>query len=413
MSPALSSRVIPDAETAIDVARKGPRDVVLIAGSGIGGMAAALSLAKRGVASHILERRDAFAEEGAGIQIGPNGTRILAELGVAEHLVSHVAVPAGLRVMDGVTGRQLTRMPLGDWIAKRHGAPYWTLHRADLHAALLRSVRDNPLIRMSMGADAVAIENGTSGVTVMCVNGMSISGAALVAADGLRSSIRSATFHSGPLTSSGKSAARTVVPVTAVPDGLSAQDVTIWMHPGAHTVHYPVRGGAEIAIIAIFDDVDVNESWSKPIPSAWVAERSEAFPAPLKALLASASAWKKWALMRPPPIPSWVLGRVALLGDAAHPVMPFLAQGAVLALEDSAVLGREVARDKANLPRALEGYQRKRRSRAKRVADASRANTRPYHASGLTAMARNAVLTTLPPERLIGRYDWLYGWRAD
>lgn len=413
MSPVNAARPKSDPDMAIDVARKGPRDVMLIAGAGIGGMSAALSLARRGIASHILERREAFAEEGAGIQIGPNGTRILAEIGVADVLSQYVAEPDQLRVMDGITGRELTRMPLGSWIAKRHGSPYWTLHRADLHAALLRRVRENPLIRLTMGADAVAIESGAGGVKVLCGNGTSIAGAALTAADGLRSSIRSATFQSGPLASSGKSAARTVVPASHLPEGISGTDVTIWMHPGAHMVHYPVRGGSEVAIVAIFDDADVNESWSTPIPAGWVTQRAEAFPAPLKALLSAASSWKKWALMVPPPIPRWVAGRVALLGDAAHPVMPFLAQGAVLALEDAAILGRVVARDKDNFPRALESYQRKRRARAQRVAAASRRNARPYHASGLTAMARNAVLKGLPGERLMARYDWLYGWRAD
>lgn len=413
MSPVSFARKRSHPDTAIDVARHGPRDVMLIAGSGIGGMAAALALARHGIASHILERRDAFAEEGAGIQIGPNGSRILDELGVAPLLQRHVATPNGLRVMDATTGRELARLPLGTWLAERHGAPYWTLHRADLHAALLSSVRDNPLIRMTMGADAVAIDNGANGVTVMCANGTSISGASLIAADGLRSTIRAATFRTGPLTPAGKSAARTVIPASALPPDISATDVTIWMHPGAHTVHYPVRGGSEIAIVAIFDDNDGNESWSSPIPADWVTSRADAFPGPLKALLAAGTSWKKWALMLPPAIPEWTSGRVALLGDAAHPVMPFLAQGAVLALEDATTLGRVAAHYKENLPRALEIYQRKRRPRAARVAAASRANARPYHASGLTAWARNTVLSTIGAERLMRRYDWLYGWRAE
>jgi salicylate hydroxylase len=361
----------------------------------------------------VLERREAFAEEGAGIQIGPNGTRILAELGVAGLLQPHAGEPEGLRVMDAVRGREITRLPLGRWLAARHGAPYWTAHRADLHAALVARVRNGPRIRLSMGFEAGVVDSGRESVVVDTGGAGRLKGAALIAADGIRSGIRTSLISAALPLPAGKSAARTVIPAESVPAGLSRNDTHIWLAPHAHVVHYPVRAGKEIAIVAVFDDGEASEDWNAPVLPGWVMHRVAQFQEPLHALLAAPKSWRKWSLYTAPRIPRWVAGRVALLGDAAHPVLPFLAQGAVLALEDAVVLARCLAAPGVSVEDGLAAYERLRRGRARQVALASARNGRRYHLEGITATLRNQVLSTIPAERLMASYDWLYGWRAE
>jgi len=206
-----------NAEAALARARLGPPGPVLVAGGGIGGLATALALARYGIASHVLERRPAFHEDGAGIQIGPNGTRILRRLGVADTLRPHVGVPEALRVRDGRTGAELARLPLGRWIAMRHGAPYWVAHRKDLHSALLQTARAEPLIALSMGFDASEVASDAGHVAVAAENGQAWSGKALIAADGIWSPLRQLLFDAAAPKFCGKSAARSVVPVDELP----------------------------------------------------------------------------------------------------------------------------------------------------------------------------------------------------
>lgn len=395
------------------LARRGPGQVILIAGGGIAGLATALALANRGIASHVLERRAVFAEDGAGIQIGPNGTRVLAELGLADLLRPLVAAPEALRVMDGTNAQEIARLPLGRWLEERHGAPYWTAHRADLHAALSRRVREAPLIRLSMGVEAMEVSNDGNAVTLTATNGGSWRGDALIAADGMWSSTREMVFPNrpGPVFA-GRAALRAVVASSALAPAIERNATHLWLSPGAHVVHYPVRGGEETAIVIIVEDGEASDIWSTDVLPAWLRPRTSRFPEPLAGLLSQPKAWRKWSLFSLPGASwrRWVQGRVALIGDAAHPVLPFLAQGGVLALEDAAVLARAIAGSRDDIPAALRDFER-RRTRANRVARASRRNGRIYHMSGRLASARDAVLRGMPPERLMQSYDWLYGWR--
>jgi 2-polyprenyl-6-methoxyphenol hydroxylase-like FAD-dependent oxidoreductase len=396
---------------------------VLIAGGGIGGLAAALALARRGIASHVLERRAAFAEDGAGIQIGPNGTRILIELGVAEALKPHAGMPAAIRVRDGTSGKVLARLPLGPWIAERHGAPYWVAHRANLHNALHEAAQKSPLVSLTMdfavnevvaGAQTVTVSDGLGkSETCPTETGRTETGRALIAADGIWSTIRSRDFHASPPRFAGKSAARAVLPIDAVPAALRKPETALWLFPDAHVVHYPVSGGRELAIVVIVADTMGGTEWSTPAAPDWVDKRLPPCAAPLRELIAQAPGWKTWALQDVAMPQAWARGRIALLGDAAHPVFPFLAQGGVLALEDAVVLAEAVAQYPHDVIRALASYARRRRPRAQRVIAASRQNGRIYHMSGLAARARNLVLRTVAPELLMGRYDWLYGWRPE
>ncbi len=385
--------------------------IILIAGAGIGGLATAISLAKRGIESHVFERRSAFEPEGAGIQLGPNGTRILQELGVAEHLDLLAGKPDCIHARNAITGASLARLPLGDWIAARHGAPYWVLHRQDLHAALLHVAQTMPQIRISMDFKVAGAVSDNHGITIKGRQGQSWNGDALIAADGLRSHVRDEFFESLPLRFAQRSAARAVIPIEEAPPELRENATALWMSPIAHVVHYPVRSGRELALVFVRKDMIATDDWSTEIPQSWVGEVAQGFCAPLRKLLNTPPLWKKWALFELPSLSFWHSGRVALLGDAAHPTLPFLAQGAVLALEDAATFARRISEQPTNVPRAIAAYSAARRHRAMRVVAAAKSNGRIYHLDGPLAAARDVALRVTPPRTLMARYDWVYGWR--
>lgn len=385
---------------------------VLIAGGGIGGLATALALARRGIASVVLERRLLFGEDGAGIQIGPNGTRILEALGVAPFLKARVTAPDALRILDAATARPLGTFPLGRWIAERHGAPYWVAHRRDLHNALLSAVEREPLIQIRMGFDVTAVRDEQGAVTAMSANADECRGDVLIAADGAWSALRPRAF-SGPAPAyTGKCAVRAVLPIEDVPDALHRTEVHLWLGPDVHVVHYPVSAGHAVALVAVFEDPHVAADWSTSCDRAWVSGRTAGFAPLLRELLARPEQWRRWSLMTLRRRPRVAVGRTALLGDAAHPVLPFLAQGGVMALEDAVVVADALAADPGDPARALTAYARARAARVRRVANASRMNGRIYHLSGLMAAARNLALARIPPDRFMRRYDWLYGWTA-
>ena len=385
---------------------------VVIAGGGIGGLSAALALAKQGIPTHVLERRPQFSEAGAGIQLGPNATRLLRAIGVAEALEPSVARPDALSVHDGVSGSDLARFPLGAWIAHRHGAPYWTVHRQDLHAALLDTARNDPLIKIETGAAVTGFVDDESGIAVAAAGGRTLHGRALIAADGLWSNLRTQITATGPLEPAGKCAYRGVIERAQMPAGLSADDVHIWLSPGAHVVHYPVRAGREVALVAVLDDPTTGNSWSLEAPQSWVRDRAGHYPGQLKAVLSAVGEWRMWSLQKPSPVTPWVKGKAAVLGDAAHPIFPFLAQGGVLAIEDACTLAKCLARGEGDAARQLQSYAHLRMPRAARVVEASARNGRIYHLRGPMAFARNAVLRGAPGTQLMKTYDWLYGFRV-
>jgi salicylate hydroxylase len=387
-----------------------PLERVLIAGGGIGGLAVALALAKRGIATSVLERRLLFGEDGAGIQIGPNGTRILEHLGAADLMRARVTTPDALRILDAKTARQLGNFPLGRWIALRHGAPYWVAHRRDLHNALLIAAEREPLIQIRMGFDVAAVRHDADTVTAVAENGERRHGDVLIVADGAWSALRGRVLGGNGPRYSGKCAVRAVLPIDAVPESLHRTEVHLWLGPDVHVVHYPVSGGHAVAIVAVFDDGRIAGDWSAPCDPGWVAARTGGFAPLLRDLLSRPEAWRRWSLMTLPSPPSTALGRMAMIGDAAHPVLPFLAQGGVMALEDAVVLADCLAAGPDAPERALKAYAKARRARVRRVARASERNGRIFHLDGLMARARNAALAHVPPPRFMQRYDWLYGW---
>ena len=389
----------------------GKRASVVIAGGGIGGIATALALAKYDIESEVYERRAEFPEEGAGIQIGPNGTRVLNDLGVADLLQARAAVPDALSVRDGLTGQELTQLPLGAWIAERHGSPYWTAHRKDLHNALRMRAEADPRIALKSGCEIVSFVNETDGVRAVGATGEIIEGQALVCADGLWSGLRRGVGGSSVPHPIGKTAFRGVTSAAGLSPALTPNAVHIWLAPGAHVVHYPVNGGRDVALVAIADDASCETGWDRPALAQTVQDRIRNFSSPLRSLVANVQDWRNWSLYAMPPLDRWSVGRTTLLGDAAHPVLPFLAQGAVLALEDAMMLACCLAGERHDVATALQNYEHARRRRARRVADASRRNGRIYHMSGALALARNATMRITPPTRMMAGFDWLYGWR--
>ena len=384
---------------------------VLIAGAGIAGLATALAFAKLGRASDVLERVTDISDAGAGIQLGPNGVRILQSLGVAGHLSPDVVAPAELTVHDAIGGGVLSALPLGDAIARRLGAPYWVAHRGDLRAALLQAAATEPLITLTPGFDVAGITDSGDAVQAASAAGEMRHGALLVGADGQWSRVRRLLFGDTGMPFSGYVAYRAVVPFEEVQLALRDNAVHIWLAPQIHAVHYPVRAGREHALIVILEEDGPLHGWNTEADASHLRERTSGLAGAIATLIAPVRSWRKWALSDPEPLPHWSKGRVTLIGDAAHPILPFLAQGGSLALEDAATLAAGVADDLAQPVTALANWERRRQPRAKRVQSAARRNGRVYHLAGLSARARDMVLRSSSPSRVITKYDWLYGWR--
>lgn len=383
---------------------------VLIAGGGIGGLASAIALAQHGIASRVLERRTEFSESGAGIQLGPNAVRALRRLGVDRLLAPQAAKPSEIVVHDGASGKVLTRLPLGDWIEARHGAPYWVAHRRDVQSALLARAAELSLVTLATGFAVSRVQTADRSVRVHSEAGDTADGIALIAADGQFSHLRRQHFQAPPLTFSGKTAARTVLTAGSVAGLLDTACTGVWLAPDAHVVHYPVRAGREIAVVVIIDEDWQEEDWGAPVDRGRLMTTLTGFSPRLLQTLHHAPEWRRWALFDADPLPSLTSGPVTLLGDAAHPILPFLAQGGAVALEDAVTLADCLHANPSNAAAAFLAYENARKPRTVRVVAASRRNGRMFHMSGLSALARNAVLRTLPGARVMAGFDWLYGW---
>ncbi len=384
---------------------------ILIAGGGIGGLAVALALADHGIASLILERSAQASEAGAGIQIGPNGVKALQVLGIADELSEDVGVPTTILIRDARSSRTLASLPLGETIQSRMGAPYWTAHRADLHAALSRRARSLALIRLASSFEVARVEAISTGVGVHSAVGQVVTGHALIGADGVGSRVRSYVAQAANPKPVQRRAYRSIIDARAVPTGIDAAAIGLWLTGGAHVVHYPVRGGTQVAIVVILSDPISSQGWSQMEDRMALIVKIKQLHPSLLALIAAAPEWRSWALADQPALARWANGRVVLIGDAAHPVLPFLAQGGVLALEDAVTLAPLLAQHLGDPSLAFAAFEKLRRKRALRVHAASRTNGKIYHLRGPAALARNLALKALSGPQLLSRYDWLYGWQ--
>jgi salicylate hydroxylase len=394
-------------------------DGVLIAGAGIGGLTAALALAKQHIEVTLFDQAEKLEDVGAGIQLSPNATRVLVALGLAERLRPAIIQPSAIRLRSGPSGREIATMPLGAATLERYGAPYWVIHRADLQQALIGAIADEPHIALTLGARVEDFTIDANGVRVTINRnsasqaGVGYSGAALIGADGLWSRVRALLGDGAAPRFAGRVAFRAIVPAAELPPQDREPIVNLWIGPEGHLVHYPVRAGAAVNIVAVSRDRWQSPAWSTG------AERDEAlegFPRrswalAARKLLAAPERWQKWSLYDRAPLRSWGRGPVTLLGDAAHPMLPFLAQGAAMAIEDAAVLAHEFARWPGDRSAALRNYETLRRLRTARMQHAARRNDFRYHLRRPAAFARDAVLKALGGERLLAHYDWIYRWR--
>ena len=389
---------------------------VIIAGAGIGGLTAALAIARHGFGVTVFDQAQRLEEIGAGIQLSPNASRILIALGLGEQLRRHVVAPEELRVMNARTARVLARAPLGAVAEKRYGAPYWVIHRGDLQAVLIDAVRVHPDIVLNLGARVEDFALNEDGVTVFARSAQHLledRGVALIGADGLWSSLRRRLGHRREPRFARRTAWRALAPADALMPELRAPAVNLWFGTWAHLVHYPVRGGSLVNVVAIVRDDWREPGWSASGERAEILARYRApmWSAVPRALLAAPEHWQKWALYDRPPLARWGKGAVTLLGDAAHPMLPYLAQGAAMAIEDAAVLAQRLADARDDPAGAMRRYERQRRGRAARAQRAARRNGIVYQLGGPGAFLRTLALTAIGGERLLARYDWLYGWR--
>jgi salicylate hydroxylase len=394
---------------------------IIIAGAGIGGLTAALSLAAKGFRVVVLEKAERLEEAGAGLQLSPNASRILVDLGLRPRLVPRAVTPDGITIMSARAGGEIARLPLGEAASLRAGAPYWVMHRADLQAALQAEVNDHPDIDLRLGCQFEDVTSHARGLTVVQRRGSARQqelAAALIGADGIWSTVRNHLFPEVQPQFSGLIAWRGTLDATSLPREYTSPRVQLWMGPDAHLVAYPISGARQINVVGIVPGTWNRPGWSAPgdaneLKNAFSSQR---WPATARMLIGAVDGWRRWALFTLPDLGEWTHGAAALLGDAAHAMLPFAAQGAGMAIEDAAVLAKCLSEGPgdplAGIPASLKRYGRQRRSRVLRVQRVARQQGRIYHLTGPLALARDLAIKAMGPERMLARQDWIYDWRV-
>lgn len=388
---------------------------VLVAGAGIGGLATALALAKVGAETSILERASALEEIGAGLQLSPNATRILKRLGVLDAIAATAFRPSGIRVRSARSGAVLSFMPLDD-AEQRWGAPYLVVRRADLQRVLVEATAAQPTIQLHLGTTLSGFGTTATGVTVTTARGAlkrTFDGDALIGADGVRSFVRERLTDGkdDQPVETGRTAWRAVVGADAMDPSLRVGETGLWLGSNAHLVHYPLQGGTRINVVAITRDktkANATDLWSGDGDPSLIRQRFGPWHPAARRLIEAANTWTTWPLFDRKPLAIWHAGPVALLGDAAHPILPFLAQGAAQAIEDADAIASAIHGTRS-IPKALSLYSSTRPARVAQVQEASRQLGRIYHLAGPAAVARDTAMRLMGPKRLLHRYDWLYG----
>lgn len=394
-------------------AKGGDRQTFIIVGAGIGGLTAALALAAANFRVIIVERTDHLSEAGAGIQIGPNAGRVLADLGVATKVAAAAIEPEAIEIRSGANGRTLASIP-GSAFRARYGVPYHVIHRADLQRILAAAAEASPHITLELGATIATTLPQTDGLLVRIQKAAGIDvvpAAAIVAADGVWSTYRAKIPGSAKTVPTGRTAWRALVATDAVRNLISLTRVGLWLGREAHLVHYPVAQGAAVNIVAIVDEVWDRPGWSGVGDRAEIMRRFQNWPPRARHLLAAPVSWQKFAINRVDPNAPWTDGRLALLGDAAHAMAPYLAQGAAMAMEDAAMLAA-MLRGASDIPAALRAYESVRKPRVARVAKAADLTGRAYHFGGVFALARDTALRYAAERFVLEQNDWIYRWQV-
>ena len=381
---------------------------LIISGGGIGGLAAALVLAQDGHAVTVLEQAAAFGEIGAGIQLGPNIFRMFDYLGLTEAVNRVAFFPPGLAMNDVRTGEKVVRVPLGDMARATYGFPYGVIYRADLHQLFLDACAAQPNVTLRTHARVESFAQSADSVTVHLAGGETLQAAALIGADGMWSKIREVVVGDGKPRVSGHIAYRAVLKREDVPAHLWSDDVLLWGGEKTHLVHYPLRRGELFNLVAVFHSNKYDEGWNSFGDTAELTERfSEACPQ-VKELLGKIETWKMWVLCDREPVKNWTDRRVTLLGDAAHPMLQYLAQGAGQAIEDAVVLREALRFTRGDVQQAFQKYQQARYLRTGRVQLTARFYGDIYHAAGVQRELRNQLFQSGTESAGFAGLKWMY-----
>ena len=381
----------------------------LIAGGGIAGLAAALGLARGGRDIRLFEQAAAFEEVGAGLQMSPNGVRALQNLGAWDAVEAACVIPTEIHVRDGLSGRLLQRIRLGKGFETSFGAPYRVCHRADLLEGLVRTARGRTGITLETGRRVQSAETHGEGASLH-IDDETVDGTAVICADGIRSALRKAVCGEVTPVDRGHVIFRSLIPLADVPSAIETDCVTLWLYPGGHAVHYAVSGWRSLNIVVSLDSDGIATSgWSDVADSSTVRQAFLDADDVLQDLLTRPATWMRWRGADLPDLPFWNRDNIVLIGDAAHATLPYLAQGAVMALEDAVVLAREVSM-RARPADAFAAFTELRKPRTSRLQQEARRLGAIYHARGVKSLLRNAALSILGPDAALNRNRWIYDW---
>jgi len=387
-------------------------DRLLIAGGGIGGLAAALAVARRGYAVRVLEQSAEIGEIGAGIQLGPNAFSAFDALGVGESARAKAVYTDRLVMMDAIDGSEVASVPVGGAFRERFGNPYAVCHRADVHQSLLDAVKNAGAIELVTSTHVERVEQDDDGVNAIDAKGNAHRGAALIGCDGVKSAIRQQLIGD-PVRVSGHVVYRAVADAREFPPDLKMNAPCLWAGPDCHLVHYPLRGGEQYNVVVTFhsrkpETWGVSDGSREEVLSYFdgICERP-------RQLLRLPKSWRRWATADREPVGRWSFGRVTLLGDAAHPMLQYLAQGACMALEDAVTLGEALDACRGDTAGSFARYERSRVARTARVVLLTREMGRIYHAKDVERLVRNDLWRGRTPERHYDALEWLYGWRVE
>lgn len=383
---------------------------IIIAGGGIGGLAAACGLARKGIKSIVVEQAAQLGEIGAGIQIGPNAFHCFDYLGVGDEARAVAVYIDHLRLMDAKTAEDITSIPLDEPFRKFYGNPYAVVHRADLHGVLLNFCEASPLVDIRTSHVVTGYEQDGTSATLLCKDREPIKGRILIGAEGLRSPIRGQMIGDGEPRISGHTTYRSVIPTEQMPKDLRWNAATLWAGPKCHIVHYPLKGGKVYNLVVTYHR-DVQEAIAgRPVSKDEVAQGFEHIHPKARQIIEHGSDWKLWVLCDRDPISNWVDGRVALLGDSAHPMLQYFAQGACMAMEDAVALSHCIETGGDDIENALQRYQDMRRVRTARVQMNSRLiGEYIYHPDDAKAAVRNHIMRGMSAGDWYNQLNWLYG----
>jgi 3-hydroxybenzoate 6-monooxygenase len=383
-------------------------DPILVVGGGLGGLAVALALGRSGRRVRVLEEASRFGAIGYGIQLGPNVVPMLDRLGVGAAVLQASDAPPAIVMLDALDGSEVARIPTGCSFRRRFKHPYIVIHRIDLHQALLDACRSLPNIALEPATAVTGVEDDGDQVRVRTRDGRCMAGAAVIGADGLGSCVRAQLRHEGPPRLIGYVAHRSIVPMERVPPGVLRDEVVLWGGPGYHIVHYPLRHGAVFNIVAVFRTSTFAEKGDARGHREELARTYANAHPDMQALLELMDLERRWAISDRDPIRHWHQGRTVLLGDAAHPTLQSLAQGACMAIEDGVCLADEIDHEAGDFAAAFRRYEAARVVRTARVQLDSRVLWEFYHAAGVARDVRALTVADWSERHMFDCLAWLY-----